>query len=55
MLRSWALQERSTIGAMPPVYPYKTWIFVGVALLLLQGVSQLLKEIQVVLGRGRQS
>lgn len=55
MLRSWALQERSTIGAMPPVYPYKTWIFAGVALLLLQGVSQLLKEIQVVLGRDRQS
>ncbi|MBA2880362.1 TRAP-type mannitol/chloroaromatic compound transport system permease small subunit [Desulfosalsimonas propionicica] len=55
MLRSWALQERSTIGAMPPVYPYKTWIFAGVALLLLQGVSQLLKEIQVMLGRDRQS
>ena len=55
VLRSWALQERSTIGAMPPAYPYKTWIFAGVILLLLQGVSQLLKEIQVVLGKGRQS
>jgi TRAP-type mannitol/chloroaromatic compound transport system permease small subunit len=55
MLRSWALQERSTIGSMPPAYPYKTWIFAGVLLLLLQGISQLLKEIQVVLGKGRQS
>lgn len=55
MLRSWVLLERSTIGAMPPVYPYKTWIFFGVLLLLLQGVSQLLKEILVVLGRDKQS
>lgn len=55
MLRSWALLERSTIGAMPPVYPYKTWIFFGVALLLLQGVSQLLKEIGTLLGRGKAS
>ena len=55
MLRSWALQERSTIGAMPPVYHYKTWIFFGVALLLLQGVSQLLKEIGILLGRGKAS
>lgn len=55
MLRSWALQERSTIGAMPPVYPYKTWIFFGVALLLLQGVSQLLKEICILLGRDKRN
>lgn len=55
VLRSWALQERSTIGAMPPAYPYKTWIFFGVLLLLLQGVSQLLKEILVMLGRDKQS
>lgn len=53
MLRSWALQERSTIGAMPPAYPYKTWIFFGVLLLLLQGVSQLFKEILVLLGRDK--
>jgi TRAP-type mannitol/chloroaromatic compound transport system permease small subunit len=55
MIRSWILQERSTIGSMPPAYPYKTWIFVGVLLLLLQGVSQLLKEFLVLLGRGKRS
>ena len=53
MIRSWMLRERSTIGAMPPVYPYKTWIFAGVALMLLQGVSQLLKQILILLGKGK--
>jgi TRAP-type mannitol/chloroaromatic compound transport system permease small subunit len=55
VLRSWALKERSTIGFMPPVYPYKTWIFTGVMMLLLQGVSQLLKEFLILFKGGEQS
>lgn len=52
VLRSWALQERSTIGFMPIVYPYKTWIFMGVTMLVLQGVSQLIKEFFVLFKKG---
>lgn len=55
VLRSWALQETSTIGSMPPVYPYKTWMFFGVLLLLLQGISQLLKGFVSLFGRGMES
>ncbi|MDW7673649.1 MAG: TRAP transporter small permease subunit [Bacillota bacterium] len=43
--RSWAIKELSTIGFTPPIYPYKTWILVGILMLLLQGVSQLIKEL----------
>lgn len=46
---SWALKERSMTGFMPPIYPYKTWIFVGIALLLLQGIVEFIKELRVLL------
>lgn len=46
---SWALKERSMTGFMPPIYPYKTWIFVGVILLLLQGIVEFIKEVRVLL------
>lgn len=46
---SWALKERSMTGYMPIVYPYKTWISVGVLLLLLQGVVEFIKELRVLL------
>ncbi len=46
---SWALKERSMTGFMPPIYPYKTWIFGGVVLLLLQGVVEFIKELRVLL------
>jgi TRAP-type mannitol/chloroaromatic compound transport system permease small subunit len=49
---SWLLKERSMTGFMPPVYPYKTWIFFGVALLVLQGVVQFIKEMKVVFKAG---
>lgn len=46
---SWFLKERSMTGFMPPIYPYKTWIFVGVAMLLLQGIVEFLKELHVLI------
>ncbi|MBR9981017.1 MAG: TRAP transporter small permease subunit [Desulfatitalea sp.] len=46
---SWALKERSMTGFMPPIYPYKTWIFAGVTLLLLQGVVEFIKELHVLI------
>lgn len=46
---SWMLKERSMTGFMPPIYPYKTWIFVGVGLLLLQGIVEFFKELQVLI------
>lgn len=41
---SWMLKERSMTGFMPPIYPYKTWIFAGIGLLVLQGIVELIKE-----------
>ncbi len=55
VLKSWALKERATIGFMPPIYPYKTWIFIGVIMMLLQGISQLIKEFIVLFKGGDQS
>lgn len=55
VMRSWVLKERSTIGFMPPVYPYKTWIFIGISMMLLQGISQIIKEFLVLLKGGEQS
>jgi len=46
---SWFLKERSMTGFMPPIYPYKTWIFVGVAMLLLQGIVEFFKELHVLI------
>ncbi len=46
---SWFLKERSMTGFMPPIYPFKTWIFVGVALLLLQGIVEFFKELHVLI------
>ena len=43
------LKERSMTGFMPPIYPYKLWIFAGVAMLVLQGVVEFIKELCVLI------
>lgn len=48
-IMSWSIHERSTAGSMPPVYPYKTWMLAGVVMLMVQGVSQFLKSLHVVI------
>jgi TRAP-type mannitol/chloroaromatic compound transport system permease small subunit len=55
VLRSWAMKERATIGFMPRIYPYKTWIFTGVIMMVLQGVSQIIKEFIILFKGGEQS
>jgi len=45
VINSWKILKRSTTGFMPPVYPYKTWILIGVILLLLQGMVLFIKEL----------
>lgn len=44
-LESWMMGERSTLSPwLPPIYPLKTVLPVTAVLLLLQGVSELLKS-----------
>jgi TRAP-type mannitol/chloroaromatic compound transport system permease small subunit len=44
--RSWALGERGYLTTWrPPLYPFKTVIPVAIALLIIQGVSELLKSL----------
>lgn len=52
---SWGLKERAMTGTwLPPVYPFKTWILLGIILFTLQGVSQLIKDL-TILFNGEQS
>lgn len=46
---SWALKERAMTGFLPPIYPYKTWILISVILMLIQGVSQFIKQLYIVI------
>ncbi|MDQ0337914.1 TRAP-type mannitol/chloroaromatic compound transport system permease small subunit [Caldalkalibacillus uzonensis] len=49
--KSWAIKETSSSLFSPPVYPLKTVIPVAFGLLLLQGISEVLKRI-VILVKG---
>jgi TRAP-type mannitol/chloroaromatic compound transport system permease small subunit len=46
---SWALKEELMSTWRPPVYWYKSTIPLGGVLLLLQGISELLKSIKFLL------
>lgn len=46
---SWALKERAMTGFLPPIYPYKTWILISVVLFLIQAVSQLIKQLHIMI------
>ncbi len=51
---SWLEKERAITSAwMPPIYPLKMVMAVAMALLLLQGISEFLKNLRVLLGRDR--
>ena len=45
MLRSWKFLEKSTSPWMPPVYQFKTLLFLAFALLLIQCISEFIKMI----------
>jgi len=47
---SWVIRERAITSAwMPPIYPLKMVMAVAMALLLLQGISEFLKNLYVLL------
>ncbi|MDL2259496.1 TRAP transporter small permease subunit [Deltaproteobacteria bacterium OttesenSCG-928-K17] len=46
---SWSHRETSWSVFAPPIYPFKTVIAVAFALLLLQGVSEILKRVLVLM------
>ncbi len=51
---SWEMGERSMQGYWQPIiYPFKTVMPIGVALLILQGVAEWLKNLMIVLDGGR--
>jgi TRAP-type mannitol/chloroaromatic compound transport system permease small subunit len=47
--QSWLLKERSMTGFMPPIYPYKTWLLAGIILLFIQGISEFLKKLYLLI------
>ncbi|WP_445158740.1 TRAP transporter small permease subunit [Halomonas sp. E14] len=48
---SWAILERSPDGGIPGVYLLKTLILVMMALLLLQGVAQVIRQLLILRGK----
>jgi TRAP-type mannitol/chloroaromatic compound transport system permease small subunit len=42
---SWRINELTTVGSGPPVYPFKTIIPIAGALVLLQGVAEVVRSI----------
>lgn len=50
LLYSWETGERARVGSwMPPIYPFKTWLFVGIVLLTLQGVAEFMKLVYMAI------
>ena len=45
--------ERYSSTLLPPIYPYKTMMVVGVALLLLQGIAKFIRDIGVIRSGGK--
>lgn len=49
---SWSTGERALTGTwLPPIYPFKTWVWVGIALLTIQGVAEVLRCLITLFGR----
>jgi TRAP-type mannitol/chloroaromatic compound transport system permease small subunit len=50
---SWRIEERSWVGTwLPIIYPYKTWVAVGVGMLLVQGTVEFLRNLYVAITGG---
>lgn len=50
VLNSWRIGERYTAGTwLPPIYPFKTWVMVGMFLLALQALAQFLRALILAL------
>ncbi len=54
VLYSWKIGELAAASSLrPPVYPFKTIIFTGMSLMLLQGIVEWLRDIVVLIGGER--
>lgn len=51
VLSSWAILERTSDGNLPIVFLLKSLILLMMALLLLQGVAQVLRQVMILRGR----
>jgi len=49
VVESWRILEHSTIGFLPPIYPYKTWILIGTIMMVFQGFNVLVKELHLLI------
>ncbi len=46
ILYSWSISEKASTGTWRPIiYPFKLWIFIGLAILMLQAVNELVKDV----------
>jgi TRAP-type mannitol/chloroaromatic compound transport system permease small subunit len=53
VVRSWMDQEKSLESFWrPPIYPFKTMLLIGVALLLLQGFALFIRNVRIILQKG---
>jgi len=53
VLRSWMDREKSLESFWrPPIYPFKTALVIGVALLLLQGFALLIRNLRIISRKG---
>ncbi len=49
VIRSWEREERASGSFwLPPIYPFKTIILIAAVLLILQGISELCKNVQTL-------
>lgn len=52
VVSSWQTGEKSAMGTwLPPLYPFKAWVFLGLLLLLLQGCVVAARDIGEAVGR----
>jgi TRAP-type mannitol/chloroaromatic compound transport system permease small subunit len=52
MIQSWTMGERAATGTwLPPIYPFKAWVFAGFALLMLQALAQMLRDALTLMNR----
>ncbi len=53
ILFSWGCQEKSWVGTWQPIiYPFKTWIALGIVMLLLQGIAEFIRDLVVLITGG---
>ncbi len=50
---SWMFKEKAAVGTwLPPIYPFKAWTLLGIFLLFVQGISEFIKDLMVLITGG---